>query len=114
MRVITASTPEQHQYIKELILHLQTVSYPKYFTKSYIEELVAFNLLTSPTNLEDLSMTAVLEITAALQTVSTVLETINPTEIKDYEQVFNQNIDTLKKYEINVPFYLRDLFFKDS
>ncbi|WP_186577742.1 DUF5365 family protein [Aquibacillus kalidii] len=109
MKVVTASTPEQQYYVKELIEKLYDSIFPYFFTKEYIQELKRFNLMHVP-NLEDLDLTEIMEVTAAVQTITTILEqSVQTTDnLSGYEQAFNKNATILSKYEIDFPFQLND------
>ncbi|UFU01241.1 YhcU family protein [Radiobacillus kanasensis] len=109
MKVVTASTPEQQLYMKEQLQDLYDRVFPCFFSMSYIQQLKEFKLL-QPAKLEDLTMVEILEVIAAVQTISTILETLhdNQAAIEVYEEAFRKNASILNKYEIDFPFELED------
>ncbi|MRH42470.1 hypothetical protein GH741_07205 [Aquibacillus halophilus] len=110
MKVITASTPEQHEYVQELIEDLYDEIFPCYFTSDYIQELKNFNLMKMPPDVKELSLAEIMEVTAAIQTISTILKEKANTEkqLNDYKHAFNRNASILSKYQIDFPFQLAD------
>ncbi|WP_407272787.1 DUF5365 family protein [Radiobacillus sp. PE A8.2] len=109
MKVITASTPDQQAYVKELIENLYSRIFPCFFTTTYISELKDFELMRVP-NLSELSLHEIMEVTAAIQTISTILETIAQTEeeLESYNSVFKKSTAILNNYHIDFPFQLLD------
>ncbi|QDP40397.1 DUF5365 family protein [Radiobacillus deserti] len=109
MKVVTASTPEQQSYMKEQLEDLYDRVFPCFFPISYIKQLKEFKLL-QPARLEELTMVEILEVIAAVQTISTILETLhkNQTAIEVYEEAFHKNASILNKYDIDFPFELED------
>ncbi|WP_138417077.1 DUF5365 family protein [Aquibacillus sediminis] len=109
MKVITASTSEQHKYVNELIDYLYEKIFPCFFSLEYIQKLKEFELLTVP-NLHDLSLVEIMEVTAAIQTITTILEELTKSNqsLIEYQTAFNKNVAILRKYEINFPFQLSD------
>jgi hypothetical protein len=109
MKVITASTPEQHQYIKDQIKHLFDSVFPVFFTKEYTASLKQFKILDD-SNLHELNLQEIMEVTAAVQAITTILENKikDDTETSAYESLFNKNMNILNNYKIDCPFSYRD------
>ncbi|MDL4839712.1 DUF5365 family protein [Aquibacillus rhizosphaerae] len=109
MRVITASTPEQQHYVKSLIEELYVTVFPYFFSDNYIKKLKNFELMQAP-NLEELSLTEIMEVTAAFQTITTILKQLGNSDqiIHEYEDIFSKNTKILSKYNIDFPFQLID------
>lgn len=109
MKVITASTPEQQNYVSDLIEKLYENIFPYFFSNDYIRELKDFKLMQVP-NLEDLSLTEIMEVTAAIQTITTILDQLAKSNQKldEYSEAFNKNAVILSKYHIDFPFKLVD------
>ncbi|MCT2535046.1 YhcU family protein [Aquibacillus koreensis] len=109
MKVVTASTPEQHDYVKCLMKELYENIFPIYFSNAYIQKLKNFELMTIP-NMEELNLNEIMEVTASLQTIATILKQFGTTNemLEEYEQVFSKNTIILTKYGIDFPFQLTD------
>ncbi|MBM7569889.1 DUF5365 family protein [Aquibacillus albus] len=114
MKIITASTPEQQTYVKELIQKLYETIFPYFFSQAYIKKLKEFNLMEIP-NLKDLSLIEIMEVTAAIQTISSILEELAKSnkQMDEYKNAFRKNAAILSKYHIDFPFELVD-FQTDS
>ncbi|SDJ68577.1 DUF5365 family protein [Sediminibacillus albus] len=116
MKVITASTPEQHQYVRNLVEDLYNRVFPEYFSGQYIAELKAFELMDPPF-IEDLSMMEILEVTTAIQAITSILDTYaqyrEPASIKKYQCIFEKNTQILGKHNVNFPFRLHDFLAGD-
>ncbi|WP_026570181.1 DUF5365 family protein [Sediminibacillus terrae] len=115
MRVITASTSEQQEYVRSLMEEIYNRILPEYFSKGYIAKLKNFQLMDIP-SLQELSLTEIFEVTTALQTIMSILDTHlqRGAEIKEYEDTFQKNIRMLDGYHINFPFNLRDFCDESS
>ncbi|MDC3415316.1 DUF5365 family protein [Aquibacillus salsiterrae] len=109
MKVVTASTPEQQLYVKELINKLYETIFPAFFSEEYITKLKEFNLMDVP-NLKELNLIEIMEVTAAIQTISTILEELSKSEeeMDGYAGAFHKNASILSKYQIDFPFQLVD------
>ncbi|WP_053219474.1 DUF5365 family protein [Virgibacillus senegalensis] len=109
MKVITASTPEQQEYAHSLLGELYNQIVPKYFSAGYIAELKNFQLMEIP-SLAELSLKEIFEVTTALQTIISILNSPiqQGMEIEKYEDIFQKNVRILSDYEINFPFKLSD------
>ncbi|SDL68532.1 DUF5365 family protein [Sediminibacillus halophilus] len=109
MKVITASTSEQQEYALSLMKEIYDRILPEYFSEGYIAKLKSFQLMDIP-SLQELSLAEIFEVTTALQTITSILDTHlqQGTGIGEYEDTFQKNIRILGSYHINFPFTLRD------
>ncbi|WP_077621795.1 DUF5365 family protein [Sediminibacillus massiliensis] len=110
MKVVTASTPDQHDYITDLIQDLYQRVFPVFFSEEYIKKLREFKLLEIP-EINDLSLMETMEVTAAFQTIISILDTLIQSGCPlgfDYVQKFTRNTTLLEKYGIDFPFHLND------
>ncbi|WP_226034748.1 DUF5365 family protein [Aquibacillus saliphilus] len=113
MKVVIASSPQQQEYVQELLGDLYNNIFPYYFTQDYIKRLIDFNLMEIP-DIKELSLVEIMEVTAAIQTISSILKEMVETNkpLDDYNYAFNKNAEILSKYQIDFPFQLVD--FQDG
>ncbi|MDC3412978.1 YhcU family protein [Aquibacillus sp. 3ASR75-11] len=109
MKVVIASTPEQHVYIKEQVDYLFHSVFPMFFPLSYIASLQQFNILDD-SHLQELNLQEIMEATAAIQMIKTILENKieGKRETSAYEELFNKNTNILNKYQLDFPFRYQD------
>ncbi|MCD5322917.1 MULTISPECIES: DUF5365 family protein [Pontibacillus] len=114
MRIVTASTPEQHKYVKEMVTYFFESLFPFFFSSSYREDLKNFGVLELK-DLEEFSLKEILEITAALQTLQSLMECMSEegSEMKHSKQ-FERNTKILTKHSIYFPFNYDDFSSADG
>lgn len=106
MKIVTASTPEQENYIQELVNYIYTGVFPYYFSDSYIKELEDLHVL-KPKN-DDLyngTLKEAFQLISGMQALICVIESVRTEELNDYHrEIFNKNIMILKEYGYKFPF----------
>ncbi|QSS98394.1 DUF5365 family protein [Pontibacillus sp. ALD_SL1] len=103
MKIVTASTPEQHEYVKEKITYFFDSLFPFFFSENYSQDLRSFGVL-SIEDMEEYSLKEILEVTAALQTLQSLLECISDcTGDSKHSKQFDRNTKILEKHSIYFP-----------
>ncbi|MBM6617049.1 DUF5365 family protein [Bacillus suaedaesalsae] len=106
MKIVTASTPEQENFIQELVNYMYTEVFPYYFSDSYIKELEELNVL-KPTS-DDLyngTLKEAFQLISGMQALICVIESVRTEEVTDYHrEIFDKNIMILKEYGYKFPF----------
>ncbi|KGP93292.1 hypothetical protein N780_12120 [Pontibacillus chungwhensis BH030062] len=103
MKIVTASTFEQQEYVKEKITYFFDSLFPFFFSKNYAIDLENFGVL-SIEGVEEYSLKEILEVTAALQTLQSLLECISD-RVGDpkHSKQFDRNTKILEKHSIYFP-----------
>ncbi|KGP71190.1 DUF5365 family protein [Pontibacillus yanchengensis] len=108
MKIVTASTPEQQEYVRSTVRYFYNNLFPCFFSSSYINDLHNLEVL-QVTHIEDFTLKEIMEITAALQTLQSILEClIDGAHILEYKQAFQNNQRILEKHFIHFPFRCED------
>lgn len=114
MKIITASTPEQHTYLSNLKKDFYNRLFPLFFMPTYVKELRDFSILEGEP-LDEYSFQQMLDIIAALQTIHILLECLleNNVEADHYER-FKTNQKILEKNHVYFPFAYEDFKLSDQ
>ncbi|MBD8071060.1 DUF5365 family protein [Bacillus sp. PS06] len=109
MKIVCASTPEQENYIKELIEYIYSEIFPLHFSDEYIIKMEAINVLAP--NEEDLqyngTMKEAFQLISSLQALIAVMETVQYEMIeRTHEDIFSKNVMILNEYGYSFPFTL--------
>ncbi|GGC98982.1 DUF5365 family protein [Pontibacillus salipaludis] len=111
MKIVTASTPEQQEYVKEKITYFFDSLFPFFFSGSYAEDLKNFGVL-SIEGIEEYTLKEILEVTAALQTLQSLLECISDcTGDQKHSKQFDRNTKILEKHSIYFPLRYDDFLY---
>ena len=106
MKIVTASTPEQENFIQELVNYIYTEVFPYYFSDSYIKELENLNVL-KPTS-DDLyngTLKEAFQLISGMQALICVIETVRAEEIAEHHrEIFDKNVMILEEYGYKFPF----------
>ncbi|KAA0547385.1 hypothetical protein FZW96_10965 [Bacillus sp. BGMRC 2118] len=106
MKIVTASTPEQENFIQELVNYMYTEVFPYYFSDSYIKELENLNVL-KPTS-DDLyngTLKEAFQLISGMQALICVIETVRTEEIAEHHrEIFDKNVMILEEYGYKFPF----------
>ncbi|MYL32829.1 hypothetical protein GLW08_00155 [Pontibacillus yanchengensis] len=114
MKIVTASTPEQQDYVQTTVRYIYNNLLPSFFSSSYIKDLHNLDVLQIR-NIEEYSLKEIMEITAALQTIQSILEClVNDGHPIDYKHKFKNNQRILEKHFIHFPFQCEDFHKVDQ
>jgi hypothetical protein len=106
MKVVTASTPEQEQFIKELVTYMYTEVFPQFFSDEYISEIQKLNVLI-PEN-EELyngTLKEAFHLISSLQALIAVIESVKTDGVLDsYSEIYEKNTAILEDYGYKFPF----------
>lgn len=112
MKIITASTPEQQEYVMHMTNHLYQNIFPYFFNKDHMASLHHSGVMNAQ-GIEEYSLQDILEVTAALQTIEAVLECLlEGNDELHHAERFEENRRILEKRNWYFPFYYTD--FKES
>ncbi|QFT88135.1 hypothetical protein FIU87_05745 [Bacillus sp. THAF10] len=111
MKVVLASTPEQEEYIGELIQHLLTNILPYYFTDKEIENLQTETVHDTFSNYNG-TLTEAFHIISSLQAMIAVIESVQKESIlTKHRDIFRRNVISLREFGFSFPYGL-DQFTK--
>ncbi|WP_246939061.1 DUF5365 family protein [Bacillus pinisoli] len=108
MKIVTASTPEQENYIEELVDYMYSEVFPNYFSDEYIEELKELHVLL-PTNsdLYNGTLKEAFQLISGIQSLIAVIETIRHEEVAEHHQeIFEKNTTIVEDYGYKFPFQI--------
>ncbi|MFD1738981.1 DUF5365 family protein [Bacillus salitolerans] len=106
MKVVVASTPEQEQFISELVDYIYREVFPTYFTDEYIEELQKLDVLIPKTEgLYNGTLKEAFQLISSMQAIIAVIETVSTEDISEtHYEIFEKNTSILEEYGYNFPF----------
>lgn len=104
MKIVYASTQEQENEIRELVMRFYRDIFPLYFSDDKIQEFERTKVLTLSAKKLNYhgTMKEAYAVIASLQTLISILESADPKA--KYEWVFYNNAQTLNEYGIHFPF----------
>ncbi|WP_078549338.1 DUF5365 family protein [Litchfieldia alkalitelluris] len=109
MKVVYASTPEQENYIEELIQYIYSEIFPLHFSDEYIIKMEAVNVL-SPKEDEvhyNGTMKEAFQLISSLQALIAVMESAQTENIeRTHQDIFCKNVTILNEYGYSFPFTL--------
>jgi hypothetical protein len=106
MKIVTASTPEQENFIKELVSHMYTEVFPQYFSDSYIRELEDLHVLKPADDaLYNGTLKEAFHLISGMQALICVIDTVKSEEVNDHHrEIFDKNTLILEEYGYKFPF----------
>ncbi|MFC4323882.1 DUF5365 family protein [Litchfieldia salsa] len=109
MKIVCASTPEQENYIEELIQYIYSEIFPLHFSDEYIIQMEAIHVLV-PREDElhyNGTMKEAFQLISSLQALIAVMETVQYEMIEStHEDIFSKNVSILNEYGYSFPFTL--------
>lgn len=114
MKIVTASTPEQENFIKELVNYMYTEVFPQYFSDQYIEKLEKLSvLIPENTDLYNGTLKEAFHLISSMQALIAVIETVKTEVISDHHrEIFTKNTMILEEYGYSFPLTI-DQFLKE-
>ncbi|WP_456276151.1 DUF5365 family protein [Bacillus sp. AK128] len=105
MKIVTASTPEQENYIKELVNYMYCEVFPHYFSDQFINELKSLHvLLPENTDLYNGTLKEAFQLISGMQSLIAVIETIRHEELENHHrEIFEKNTGILEDYGYKFP-----------
>lgn len=104
LKVVYASTPEQDKKIQYLVDYFYTDLLPKYFCDDDITKFIKMNFLNASGKNE---LTGTLkesyQIISSLETIQSLIES-NDLSKKQYQEMFNKNVQILNELGLSFPF----------
>lgn len=106
MKVVTASTPEQEEYIKELVNYIYTEVFPQFFTDDYIAEIANLHVLIPKTDgLYNGTLKEAFQLISSLQALIAVIESVKSDGVLEaYCEIYEKNTAILDEYGYSFPF----------
>jgi hypothetical protein len=115
LKVVCASTKEQEEYINYLVNYFYTNIFPYYFDDEQIREFEDLQILSLQGKhvTYNRTMKEAFQIISSLQTLITVIEYVGKSgDCKRYRDLFEQNIELLRRYGIVFPFTIEQFMNK--
>ncbi|MFZ3590797.1 DUF5365 family protein [Bacillus sp. DJP31] len=104
MKIVTASTPEQENFIEELVSYMYTEVFPYYFSDEYIKELEALSVLIPEQGLYNGTLKEAFQLISGMQALIAVIETVRTEEVLDnHREIFDKNTSILEEYGYKFP-----------
>jgi hypothetical protein len=105
MKIVTASTPEQENFIQELVEYMYSEVFPQYFSDEYIKELKSLHvLLPENTELYNGTLKEAFQLISGMQALIAVIETIRHEELDEHHrEIFDKNTLILEEYGYKFP-----------
>jgi hypothetical protein len=106
MKIVTASTPEQENFITELVKYMYTEVFPYYFTDSYIKELEDLHVLKPNDDaLYNGTLKEAFQLISGMQALICVIESVRTEELNEHHrEIFDKNTAILEEYGYKFPF----------
>ncbi len=117
MRVVYAPTSEQEKMLSDLISHMYSTVFPRYFTDREITDFVDLKILHYSGVQDDQLNTLgdVFKAISSLQVIISILELPSDHNVdSNYSSMFNQNIKILERCGMFFPFTYDQFFGKEK
>ncbi|KZZ85107.1 MULTISPECIES: DUF5365 family protein [Bacillaceae] len=110
MKIVSASTNEQEQFIEELVEEMYKEVFPIYFSDETIVKLEKMSVLkpTEETIIYNGTLKEAFEIMSSLQTLIAVLKQADEEEKQKYAGLYDRNREILRSYGYNLPLNMSD------
>ncbi|WP_203364110.1 DUF5365 family protein [Bacillus sp. REN10] len=109
MKVFMASTKEQEEKIAELVCDIKERILPRFFADEELQQMHKLDVLniTKVHNQSFHLLRDAFKVIASLQTIISILETKDPSQLSAYyEEMFQRNVDILKGFDLHFPYLL--------
>jgi histidinol phosphatase-like PHP family hydrolase len=115
MEIVCASTKEQEEYINYLVNYFYTNIFPYYFDDEQIQAFENLQILSLKGEYVTYNgtMKEAFQIISSLQSLITVIEYVGKSgDCKRYRDLFERNIELLRRYGIAFPFTIEQFMNK--
>ena len=104
LKIVNASTPEQEDKIHQLVNHIYTEIFPKYFDDEEIQNFVQLNFLNISGRNERIgTLKESYQIIASLETICILIKSGN-LDKTSYRHMFERNAQILNRLGLSFPF----------